>query len=99
MQRDLAGRSTLVTGGGRGIGAAIARELALQGSDVALVDLGAFEEAERIAAELRALGRKAVALRADVIVFAAAEGAEGAAGQSLGRLEGLVCHAGITRDA
>ncbi|MEK7239269.1 MAG: SDR family NAD(P)-dependent oxidoreductase [Gemmatimonadota bacterium] len=98
MRRDLAGRSTLVTGAGRGIGAAIARELAREGSDVALVDLGAFGEAERLAAELRALGRKAVALRADVSDFTAAEGAVAAAVRELGRLDGLVCNAGVARD-
>jgi 3-oxoacyl-[acyl-carrier protein] reductase len=98
MKRDLAGQATLVTGAGRGIGAAIARELAGQGSDVALVDLGAFDDAERVAVEIRALGRKAVALKADVADFAAAEGAVAAAVQTLGRLDGLVCNAGITRD-
>lgn len=98
MQRDLAGRSTLVTGAGRGIGAAIARELARAGSDVALVDLHAFDDAERLAAELRAQGRQAVALRADVSDFAAAEAAVTAAVTALGRLDGLVCNAGIARD-
>ena len=99
MKRDLAGQATLVTGAGRGIGAAIARELALQGSDVALVDLGAFDDAERVAEELRALGRQAVALRADVSDFAAAEHAVAEAVTALGKLDGLVCNAGITRDA
>ena len=99
MKRDLAGQATLVTGAGRGIGAAIARELALQGSDVALVDLGAFDDAERVAEELRALGRQAVALRADVSDFAAAEHAVAEAVGTLGKLDGLVCNAGITRDA
>ena len=98
MKRDLAGQATLVTGGGRGIGAAIARELAQQGSDVALVDLGAFDDAERLAAELRAMGRKAVALKADVSDFAAAEAAVAAAVAALGKLDGIVCNAGITRD-
>lgn len=99
MKRDLPGQATLVTGAGRGIGAAIARELALQGSDVALVDLGAFDDAERVAEELRALGRQAVALRADVSDFAAAEHAVAEAVTALGKLDGLVCNAGITRDA
>lgn len=98
MQRDLAARSTLVTGAGRGIGAAIARELARAGSDVALVDLHAFDDAERLAAELRAQGRQALALRADVSDFAAAEAAVTAAVTALGRLDGLVCNAGIARD-
>ncbi len=94
----LAGRSVLVTGAGRGIGAAIARELAHEGCDVALVDLGAFDDAERVAGELRALGRKAVALRADVSDFSAAESAVTEAVATLGRLDGLVCNAGVARD-
>jgi len=98
MHLELVGQSVLVTGAGRGIGAAIARELAREGSDVALVDLGAFDEAERLAAELRALGRQAVALRADVSDFAAAERAVAAAVRELGRLDSLVCNAGIARD-
>lgn len=98
MKRDLTGQSTLVTGAGRGIGAAIARELAREGSDVALVDLGAFDDADRLAVELRSLGRKAVALRADVSDFSAAEGAVAAAVRALGRLDGLVCNAGVARD-
>jgi 3-oxoacyl-[acyl-carrier protein] reductase len=98
MKRDLAGQATLVTGAGRGIGAAIARELAQQGSDVALVDLGAFDDAERLAAELRSLGRRTVAIRADVSDFSAADGAIATAIGTLGRLDGLVCNAGIARD-
>jgi 3-oxoacyl-[acyl-carrier protein] reductase len=87
-----------VTGAGRGIGAAIARELAAQGSDVALVDLGAFDAAERLADELMALGGRAGARRADGSDFAAAEGAVAAAVAALGRLDGLVCNAGVARD-
>jgi len=63
------------------------------------VDLGAFDDAERVAEELRALGRQAVALRADVSDFAAAEHAVAEAVGTLGKLDGLVCNAGITRDA
>lgn len=95
---DLAGRSTLVTGAGRGIGAAIARVLAQAGSDVALVDLHALAAAELVADELRALGRRAVVIRADVSDFVAAEAAVAAAVAGLGRLDGLVCNAGVARD-
>src|ERR1019366_4748120 len=47
-------------------------------------DLGSFDDAERVAEELRALGRQAVALRADVSDFAAAEHAVAGAGGALG---------------
>ena len=96
---ELEGQAALVTGAGRGIGASIARELARRGANVALVDLAQFDAAEALAAELRATGRQAVALRADVASFADAEASVTAAVRALGRLDVLVCNAGITRDA
>lgn len=99
MNGELQGQAALVTGAGRGIGAAITRALAARGADVALVDLGQFDAAEALAAELRATGRHAVALRADVASFADAEASVTATVLALGRLDVLVCNAGITRDA
>lgn len=99
MELELAGRVALVTGAGRGIGAAIARELAREGCDVALVDLCASDAAEELAAELRGLSHRAIALQADVRDFAAAEETVAAVIAELGRLDILVCNAGITRDA
>jgi 3-oxoacyl-[acyl-carrier protein] reductase len=99
MELELAGRVALVTGAGRGIGAAIARELGRAGCDVALVDLGAFDGAEATAGTIRGMGRRAIALRADVTSMQAAENAVAATVHALGRLDILVCNAGITRDA
>jgi 3-oxoacyl-[acyl-carrier protein] reductase len=99
MDPEFAGRVALVTGAGRGIGAAIALELARGGCDVALVDLGAYAGAEATAATIRGLGRRALALRADVTDLAAAETAVAATVHALGGLDFLVCNAGVTRDA
>jgi 3-oxoacyl-[acyl-carrier protein] reductase len=95
----LTGRAALITGGGRGIGAAIARELAREGCDVALVDLDAFEAADTVAREIRGSGRRALAIQADVTSLAAAEASVQAVVGEFGRLDILVCNAGITRDA
>jgi 3-oxoacyl-[acyl-carrier protein] reductase len=96
---DLAGQAALVTGAGRGIGAAIARELARQGADLALIDLDGFEEAGAVAGEIRQSGRRALPVQADVTNFAAAEASVARTVRELGRLDILVCNAGITRDA
>ncbi len=61
----LNGKIALVTGGGRGIGRAIALELAHAGCDVALL-ARTREQVEAVTAEIRALGRRSVALAADV---------------------------------
>jgi 3-oxoacyl-[acyl-carrier protein] reductase len=95
----LTGRAALITGGGRGIGAAIARELAREGCDVAVVDRDAFEAAEAVAREVREAGRRAVAIRADVTSLAAAETSVETVLREFGRLDILICNAGITRDA
>jgi 3-oxoacyl-[acyl-carrier protein] reductase len=99
MDLGLSGQVALVTGAGRGIGAAIAREFAREGCDVALADLGALAGAEAIAAELRDSGRRALALGADVTSMEAAEQSVATTIRELGRLDILVCNAGITRDA
>jgi 3-oxoacyl-[acyl-carrier protein] reductase len=99
MDLGLAGKAALVTGAGRGIGAAIARELARDGCDVALVELGEFGAAETLAAELRDGGRRAIAFHADVTDLAAAERNIAATCEAFGRLDIVVTNAGITRDA
>ncbi|NLS79836.1 MAG: SDR family oxidoreductase [Chloroflexi bacterium] len=59
------GRVAVVTGGARGIGRAICLALARQGADVAIADLN-LPAADELAAEIEALGRRALALRVDV---------------------------------
>lgn len=62
---DLTGKSAIVTGGAMGIGRGITLALAKQGADVAIVDI-AIEKAEETAAEVKALGRKSIAIKCDV---------------------------------
>lgn len=63
---DLTGRVALVTGGGRGIGAAIVRGLAADGADVAVNYRRSAEEAAAVVAEVEAMGRRAIAVGAPV---------------------------------
>lgn len=95
----LAGKVALVTGGSRGIGRAIALELAQQGADVAINYARSTEAAMQVAAEIEALGRRAVTLVADVGDFDQAAALVEAVVNTLGRLDILVNNAGITRDA
>ncbi len=90
-------RVAVVTGGARGIGAAIARRLAADGMAVAVVDLD--EELSRQTAEvIIAAGGRAVGIGADVTDEAAAVAAVERAGSELGPVGVLVNNAGILRD-
>ena len=98
MDLGLGGKSALVTGGGAGIGAAIAVALAREGCDVAIVDRRTDAAVEAVVARIEALGRRALALQSDVADYAAAQRAVAAVVAAFGRLDILVCNAGINRD-
>jgi 3-oxoacyl-[acyl-carrier protein] reductase len=67
MKRNLEGKTAVVTGGSRGLGAAICRRLAQDGANLALTYVSSMEKAESLAGELAARhGVRAVAVRADV---------------------------------
>jgi 3-oxoacyl-[acyl-carrier protein] reductase len=95
---DLTGKSALVTGGARGIGKAICLSLARQGADVAFVDVGRPEVAEATVAEIKALGRRALYIAADVTDPEACVKAVAATVAAFGKVDILVNNAGITRD-
>ncbi|MCO4773283.1 MAG: 3-oxoacyl-[acyl-carrier-protein] reductase [Deltaproteobacteria bacterium] len=95
---ELNGTLALVTGGSRGIGRAIALELARRGADVAINYNSNSAAAEEVVAEIEAMGRKAVAIQGNVADYASAGNLVKQAKEALGGLNCLVNNAGITRD-
>ena len=91
----LEGKTALVTGGGRGIGRGIVVELAREGADVAINYRRDREAAEATAAEVRALGRRAVVLQADVGEREAVEPMVAQAVEFLGGLDVAVANSGV----
>jgi NAD(P)-dependent dehydrogenase (short-subunit alcohol dehydrogenase family) len=92
--RELAGKVAVVTGGGSGIGAALARAFAAVGMDVVVADIEA-EAAERVAAEVRATGRRALAVRADVSNSESVEALAARTYDELGACHVLCNNAGV----
>lgn len=90
--------SVLVTGASRGIGRAIALRIARDGFDVVVHCRSRVEEAQEVADEIQALGRKARVLAFDVADRAAARAALEADVEAHGAYYGVVCNAGIARD-
>lgn len=95
---SLSGRVAIVTGGSRGIGRAIALELAGRGAAVAVNYLRSPEAANQIVSQIQASGGKAIAVQADVSSLEQAQTLINAAIQELGGLDILVNNAGIIRD-
>ncbi|MBT0726417.1 SDR family oxidoreductase [Rosenbergiella australiborealis] len=85
----------LVTGGSRGIGAAIARQLAEQGFDIAISYARNKVKADEIAEYITGLGRKAVLIQADGSTVAGNQLVIKETVKQLGRLDVLVCNAGM----
>ncbi|MGP1615184.1 MAG: SDR family oxidoreductase [Pollutimonas bauzanensis] len=91
----LSGKAAFVTGGARGIGAAIVRRLASDGAAVAFTYTASRTGAEAIAAEIEAAGGRALALKADSSDAAALTAAIDQAATAFGRLDVLVNNAGV----
>ena len=87
--------TALVTGAGKRLGRAMALYLAARGQDVAVHYSSSAEEAEAVVTEIRALGRRAQAFRADLLDEAQVQGLIPAATAALGPLTVLVNNASI----
>ncbi len=94
----LEGKNALVTGGSQGIGAAASLELAREGANVCLTYRKHEAEAAKYAEEIRSMGRKALAVKCDIAVFAEAEAVVKSALEAFGSLDILVNNAGMNWD-
>ena len=92
------GRIALVTGASRGIGRAVALALAAEGADVAVNYAGSEKAAQEVAEAIRAMGRRALVVQADVSDAEAVQKMVAAVTSEFGRIDILVNNAGITRD-
>lgn len=94
----LAGKTALVTGASRGIGKAIALELAKQGANVAVNYAGSQAKAEEVVAQIKEMGREAIAIQANIAKAEPVANMVKEVISTFGSLDILVNNAGITKD-
>lgn len=97
-EKQFSGKAAIVTGATRGIGRAIALELARRGADVAFNYAKSAEAAETLKSEIEALGVRALATQGDVANTEAAAEMVKQTKDAFGRIDFLVNNAGIVRD-
>jgi 3-oxoacyl-[acyl-carrier protein] reductase len=95
--KEMEGKAAIVTGAGQGIGREIALRLAQSGASVAVMDK-VEETCTKTAADIEALGVKALAVPGDVTAFETAQATADACKKTFGSVDILVNNAGITRD-
>lgn len=95
---SIKGKIALVTGGSRGIGAAIALELGRQGANVVINYNHSADHADKVVNELKSLGVEAIAIQADIADPEATRRLVEVTIRQFGRIDILVNNAGITRD-
>lgn len=95
---EFEGRAAIVTGGARGIGRAIVKELAARRAKVAFNYTRSREQADALTEEIKSAGGQALAFQADVTDTAAAENMVKTVKNEFGSVDYLVNNAGITRD-
>ena len=106
MSRFLDGKNIAITGGGAGIGKAIALAAAAEGANIVVADYGVAmdgsnptsEVADNAVTEIKALGGQAVAVAGDISQFDVGEEVVAAACDNWGSIDGVVCGAGVLRE-
>jgi len=96
---NLNGKNAIVTGGSIGIGTSLALGLAKAGANVALNYRRHADEANAVVAEIKKMGRKGLAVKADVASFEEAQAMVKKVVEEFGSVDILICNAGINRDA
>jgi len=94
----LEGKACIVTGAAQGIGAAYARRLASEGADVAICDLTRIDQADAVVRDIESMGRRALAVKADVTDPDQMVDFVSQVVEDLGRLDVVVNNAGLMFD-
>ena len=98
MEKNLTGKTALITGASRGIGRATALKLASLGANVAINFAGNLTKAQEVKAEIETLGAKAILIQGNVADFETVQSFVKTVTDEFGTIDILVNNAGITRD-